>query len=43
MGLFNKMKEPIFLKESSNGEVQLETLKALELYIFSDYAESAPS
>ncbi len=30
MGLFNKMKEPIFLKESTNAEAQLETLKALE-------------
>lgn len=30
MGLFDKMKEPIFLKESSNAEAQLEALKALE-------------
>lgn len=30
MGLFNRMKEPIFLKENSNAEVQLEKLKALE-------------
>lgn len=30
MGLFDKMKEPIFLKESSNAEAQLEKLKALE-------------
>ncbi len=30
MGLFNKMKEPIFLKENSNAEAQLETLKDLE-------------
>lgn len=30
MGLFNRMKEPIFLKESSNAEKQLEKLKALE-------------
>lgn len=30
MGLFNRMKEPIFLKESSNAELQLEKLKALE-------------
>lgn len=30
MGLFNKMKEPVFLKESSNAEVQIERLKALE-------------
>lgn len=30
MGLFNKMKEPIFLKENSNAEEQLEKLKALE-------------
>ncbi|WP_180269192.1 hypothetical protein [Clostridium cadaveris] len=30
MGLFNRMKEPIFLKESSYAEVQLEKLKALK-------------
>lgn len=30
MVLFNKIKEPIFLKESSNAEMQLEKLKALE-------------
>ncbi|MCC8025595.1 MAG: NERD domain-containing protein [Clostridium sp.] len=30
MGLFNKMKEPVFLKESSDAQVQLEALKALE-------------
>lgn len=30
MGLFNRMKEPIFLKENSNAEVQLEKLKDLE-------------
>jgi hypothetical protein len=30
MGLFNKMKEQVFLKESSDAEVQLEKLKALE-------------
>ena len=30
MGLFNKMKEPVFLKESSDAEVTLEKLKALE-------------
>ena len=30
MGLFDRMKEPIFLKESSNAEEQLERLKALE-------------
>lgn len=30
MGLFNRMKEPVFLKESSDAEVQLEKLKALE-------------
>lgn len=30
MGLLSKMKEPIFLKEDSNAEVQLEKLKALE-------------
>lgn len=30
MGLFNRMKEPVFLKESSNAERQLKKLKALE-------------
>lgn len=30
MGLFDRMKEPVFLKESSNAEEQLEKLKALE-------------
>lgn len=30
MGLFDRMKEPIFLKESSYAEVQLEKLKALK-------------
>lgn len=30
MSFFNRMKEPIFLKESSNAEVELEKLKALE-------------
>lgn len=30
MGLFDKLKEPIFLKESSNAQEQLERLKALE-------------
>lgn len=30
MGLFNRMKEPVFLKESSDAQVQLEKLKALE-------------
>lgn len=30
MGLFSKMKEPIFLKENSNAEAQLEKLKAIE-------------
>ncbi len=30
MGLFNKLKEPVFLKESSNAEVQLERLRSLE-------------
>lgn len=30
MGLFNRMKEPVFLKESSDAEVQLKKLKALE-------------
>ena len=30
MGLFNRMKEPIFLKESSEAEILLEKLKTLE-------------
>ena len=30
MRLFNRMREPIFLKESSNSETQLEKLKAIE-------------
>jgi len=30
MGLFDKMKEPVFLKESSDAERQLEKLKSLE-------------
>ena len=30
MGLFNRMKEPVFLKEGSDAEVQLEKLKTLE-------------
>jgi len=30
MGLFNRMKEPVFLKESSDAEIQLDKLKALE-------------
>ena len=30
MALFSRMKEPVFLKESSDAEVQLEKLKALE-------------
>lgn len=30
MGLFNKMKEPVFLKENSNIQDQLEKLKSLE-------------
>lgn len=30
MKLFNKMKEPIFLKENSNAEIQVERLKALK-------------
>jgi hypothetical protein len=30
MGLFNRMKEPVFLKESSNAEEQIEKLKILE-------------
>ncbi|WP_234121327.1 HRDC domain-containing protein [Clostridium hydrogenum] len=39
MGLFNRMKEPIFLKESSNAEVQLEKLKTLEPLLNSKYAK----
>lgn len=30
MGLFDRLKEPVFLKESSNADEQLEKLKALE-------------
>lgn len=30
MGLFNRMKEPVFLKESSNAQTQLEKLQKLE-------------
>lgn len=30
MGLFDKFKQPIFLKESSNAEVQIEKLKLIE-------------
>lgn len=30
MGLFNRIKEPIFLKDSSNAELQLEKLKEIE-------------
>ena len=30
MGLFDKMKEPVFLKENSDQEAQLEKLRALE-------------
>ena len=30
MGLFDKLKEPVFLKESNNADEQLEKLKALE-------------
>ena len=30
MGLFNRMKEPVFLKESSDAQIQLEKLKTLE-------------
>ncbi len=30
MGLFNRMKEPVFLKESSNAQIQLEKLQKLE-------------
>lgn len=30
MGIFNRMKEPVFLKENSNAEVQLAHLRELE-------------
>jgi hypothetical protein len=30
MGIFNKLKEPVFLKESSNAEIQIEKLRALQ-------------
>ena len=30
MGIFNRMREPVFLKESSEAEAQLERLKKLE-------------
>lgn len=33
MGLFNKMNEPVFLKESSSSEEQLEKLKELEPFL----------
>ncbi|GKU23427.1 hypothetical protein CFB3_16500 [Clostridium folliculivorans] len=33
MGLFNRMKEPVFLKESSDVQIQLEKLKTLELLL----------
>lgn len=33
MGLFGRMKEPVFLKESSNAQAQLEKLKILELQL----------
>lgn len=33
MGLFNKMQEPVFLKESSDAQAQLERLTALEPYL----------
>lgn len=29
MGLFNSMREPVFLKESSNAQVQLDELKKI--------------
>ena len=31
MGLFNSLKEPVFLKETSNLDLQLEKLRNLEL------------
>lgn len=39
MGLFNKMKEPVFLKEESDALRQLEVLKALELRLNSEGKE----
>jgi len=30
MGLFNRLKGPVFLKESSDAEIQLEKIRALE-------------
>lgn len=36
MGLFDRLKEPVFLKESSNAEEQLEKLKALETLLNSE-------
>lgn len=33
MGVFNRLKEPVFLKESSNTEEQIERLKNLEPYL----------
>ena len=30
MGLFNRIKEPVFLKENSNAEIQIKNLKILE-------------
>ena len=36
MGLFNRMKEPVFLKESSDAERQLEKLRELEVLLNSE-------
>ena len=36
MGLFSKLKEPVFLKESRNAEIKLEKLKELELLLNKD-------
>lgn len=33
MGLFSKMKEPVFLKETSNAEYQLQKLKEIESFL----------
>lgn len=33
MGLFDKMKEPVFLKESNNAELQLGKMKAMEPFL----------
>ena len=39
MGTFDKMKQPVFLKESSDAEVQLEKLKTIEPLLNSEGQE----